>query len=115
MGAESCSDPQLLVILLGSNGRGYSALDTASALLDTYGTLAGLMNRLMRSQAPPACPLDCRQVLRQALVICPGVIEMRRDAQVTTFGLPKPHQRHFDAEPVIKLLLLGVNPPGSAP
>jgi len=44
-GAESCSDAELLAILLGSGGRGYSALDSANALLDKYGTLAGLMNR----------------------------------------------------------------------
>ena len=34
MGAEQCSDAQLLVILLGSGGRSYSALDSANALLD---------------------------------------------------------------------------------
>jgi DNA repair protein RadC len=44
-GAERCSDAELLAILLGSGGRGYSALDSANALLDKYGTLAGLMNR----------------------------------------------------------------------
>jgi DNA repair protein RadC len=44
-GAASCSDAELLAILLGSGGRGYSALDSAKALLDQYGTLAGLMNR----------------------------------------------------------------------
>lgn len=44
-GAEHCSDAELLAILLGSGGRGYSALDSANALLDKYGTLAGLMNR----------------------------------------------------------------------
>jgi len=45
IGAERCSDAELLAILLGSGGRGYSALDSANALLDKYGTLAGLMNR----------------------------------------------------------------------
>jgi DNA repair protein RadC len=45
MGAGNCSDAELLAILLGSGGRGYSALDSANALLDKYGTLAGLMNR----------------------------------------------------------------------
>src|SRR5262245_45474129 len=45
LGAERCSDAELLAILLGSGGRGYSALDAANALLDKYGTLAGLMNR----------------------------------------------------------------------
>ena len=45
MGAVRCSDAELLAILLGSGGHGYSALDSANALLDKYGTLAGLMNR----------------------------------------------------------------------
>jgi len=45
LGAERCSDAELLAILLGSGGRGYSALDSANALLDKYGTLAGLMDR----------------------------------------------------------------------
>ena len=45
LGAENCSDAQLLAILLGSGGRGYSALDSANALLDKYGTLGGLMNQ----------------------------------------------------------------------
>jgi DNA repair protein RadC len=45
LGAGKCSDAELLAILLGSGGRGYSALDSANALLDKYGTLAGLMNR----------------------------------------------------------------------
>ncbi len=44
-GAGNCSDAELLAILLGSGGRGYSALDSAGALLDKYGTLGGLMNR----------------------------------------------------------------------
>jgi DNA repair protein RadC len=45
LGASRCSDAQLLAILIGSGGRGYSALDSANALLDKYGTLSGLMNR----------------------------------------------------------------------
>ena len=44
-GAAQCSDAEILAILLGSGGRGYTALDSANALLDKYGTLAGLMNR----------------------------------------------------------------------
>ena len=44
-GAENCSDAEILAILLGSGGPGYSALDSASCLLDKYGTLAALMNR----------------------------------------------------------------------
>jgi DNA repair protein RadC len=45
LGAGHCSDAELLAILLGSGGRGYSALDSAKALMDKYGTLAGLMDR----------------------------------------------------------------------
>jgi DNA repair protein RadC len=45
MGADHCSDAELLAILIGSGGRDYSALDSANAILDKYGTLAGLMNR----------------------------------------------------------------------
>jgi DNA repair protein RadC len=45
LGAGNCSDAQLLAILLGSGGRGFSALDSANALLEKYGTLGGLMNR----------------------------------------------------------------------
>ena len=48
MGAERCSDAHLLAILLGSGWRRYSALDSANALLDKYGTLSGLMNCLIR-------------------------------------------------------------------
>ena len=44
-GAENCYDAEILAILLGSGGPGYSALDSANALLDKYGTLAALMNR----------------------------------------------------------------------
>jgi DNA repair protein RadC len=44
-GAGQCSDAEILAILLGSGGPGYTALDTANALLDKYGTLGGLMNR----------------------------------------------------------------------
>jgi DNA repair protein RadC len=51
MGAGNCSDAQLLAILLGSGGRGYSALDSANTLLDKYGTLAGLMNRSLEEVA----------------------------------------------------------------
>lgn len=44
-GAQSCADAEIVAILLGSGGRGYSALDSANALLDRYGTLAALMDR----------------------------------------------------------------------
>jgi len=44
-GAAACSDAELLAILMGSGGRGYSALDTARALLEKYGTLTAIMDR----------------------------------------------------------------------
>jgi DNA repair protein RadC len=44
-GAQSCSDPEILAILLGSGGHGYTALDAARALLDKYGTLGSLMDQ----------------------------------------------------------------------
>jgi len=44
-GASTCSDAEILAILLGSGGPGYSAVDSARSLLDKYGTLAGLMGR----------------------------------------------------------------------
>ncbi|MFZ5493925.1 MAG: UPF0758 domain-containing protein [Verrucomicrobiota bacterium] len=44
-GAGSCTDAEILAILLGSGGPGYSAEDIARAVLDKYGTLAGLMQR----------------------------------------------------------------------
>jgi len=45
LGANKCTDSEILAILLGSGGPGYTALDSANALLDQYGTLSGLMNR----------------------------------------------------------------------
>lgn len=44
-GACACTDAEIVAILLGSGGRGYTALDSAHALLDKYGTLSALMNR----------------------------------------------------------------------
>ena len=44
LGAGECTDAEILAILLGSGGRGYSALDAARAVLEKYGTLAGLMD-----------------------------------------------------------------------
>ncbi len=45
MGAENCTDADILAILLGSGGRGYSAEDVAREILDTYGTLDALMDK----------------------------------------------------------------------
>jgi len=44
-GASNCTDAEILAIILGSGGRGYSALDAARAVLDRYGTLSSLMDR----------------------------------------------------------------------
>ncbi len=44
-GPHSCTDAEILAILLGSGGPGYTAEDSAKAILDRYGTLAGLMHR----------------------------------------------------------------------
>jgi hypothetical protein len=43
-GASSCTDAEILAIILGSGGRDYSALDAARAVLERYGTLADLMD-----------------------------------------------------------------------
>ncbi len=45
LGSQSCTDSEIIAILLGSGGKGYSALDSANSLLDRYGTLTGLMDR----------------------------------------------------------------------
>ena len=50
-GAEACTDAEILGILLGSGGPGYTAFDSASALLDKYGTLSALMNRSLEEIA----------------------------------------------------------------
>jgi len=44
-GADQCSDADLLAILLGSGGPGYSAEDVARDILARYGTLAALMDK----------------------------------------------------------------------
>jgi DNA repair protein RadC len=44
-GASNCTDAELLAIIFGSGGRGYSALDMAHAVLERYGTLSDLMDR----------------------------------------------------------------------
>ena len=50
-GGESCTDAEIMAILLGSGGPGYTALDSANALLDKYGTLTALMNRSLEEIA----------------------------------------------------------------
>ena len=82
MGAGNCSDAQLLAILLGSGGRGYSALDSANALLDKYGTLAGLMNRPLSEVAEVRGIKAVRAIrLAAAYEICQRLLkEVARDA-----------------------------------
>lgn len=45
LGAQHCTDAEILAILLGTGGRGYSALDAATALIERFGTLGALMGR----------------------------------------------------------------------
>jgi len=82
MGAGSCSDAELLAILLGSGGRGYSALESASALLDKYGTLGGLMNRSLYEVAQIRGIKAVRAIrLAAAFEICQRLIkEAERDS-----------------------------------
>ena len=82
MGAERCSDAQLLAILLGSGGRGYSALDSANALLEKNGTLSGLMNRSLEELAQVKGIKVVRAIrLAAAYEICQRLLkEVARDA-----------------------------------
>jgi DNA repair protein RadC len=43
-GPDSCSDAEILAIIIGSGGPGYSALDCANAILEHFGTLPALMD-----------------------------------------------------------------------
>jgi DNA repair protein RadC len=81
-GAENCSDGGLLAILLGSGGRGHSALDSANALLDKYGTQAGLMNRPLDEIAQIRGIKAVRAIrLAAAYEICQRLLkEVARDA-----------------------------------
>jgi DNA repair protein RadC len=82
LGAERCSDAELLAILLGSGGRGYSALDSANALLDKYGTLTGLMDRPVDEIAQVRGIKVVRAIrLAAAYEICQRLLkEVARDA-----------------------------------
>ena len=44
-GPSACSDAEILAILIGTGGRGYTALDCANHVLERYGTLANLMDQ----------------------------------------------------------------------
>jgi DNA repair protein RadC len=80
-GAGQCSDAELLAILIGSGGRGYSALDSANALMDRYGTLAGLMDRPLDEVAQVRGIKVVRAVrLAAAFEICQRLLkEVARD------------------------------------
>jgi DNA repair protein RadC len=82
MGAKKCSNAELLAILLGSGGRGYSALDSANALLDKYGTLSGLMGRSLDEVAQVRGIKAVRAIrLAAAYEICQRLLqEIARDA-----------------------------------
>ena len=50
-GAAACSDAEILAILIGSGGPGYSALDCANSVLEKFGTLPGMMDKPLRDLA----------------------------------------------------------------
>lgn len=45
LGASSCTDAEILAIIIGSGGSNYSALDAASELLEKYGFLWAMMDK----------------------------------------------------------------------
>ena len=51
LGAESCTDAEILAMLIGSGCRGHSAEDIGRALIERYGSLAGMMDRSLREMA----------------------------------------------------------------
>jgi len=50
-GPTACSDAEILAILIGSGGPGYSALDSANSVLGRFGTLANVMDKPLRELA----------------------------------------------------------------
>lgn len=48
-GPATCSDAELLAILIGSGGRGYSALDCANSIVDKFGALPALMDKPIKT------------------------------------------------------------------
>jgi len=51
MGADSCTDADLLAILIGSGGRGYSAEGVARNLMERFGTLSSMMGKPLKDIA----------------------------------------------------------------
>ncbi len=81
-GAACCTDAEILAILLGSGGRGYSALDTANQVLERYGTLASLMDRPLNELAAVRGIKAVRAIrLAAAYELCQRLLkELDRDA-----------------------------------
>jgi DNA repair protein RadC len=50
-GAEECSDADILAILIGTGGKGFTAEDTARDILERHGTLAALMGKRLQDMA----------------------------------------------------------------
>lgn len=50
-GADRCTDQEILAILLGTGGPGYSAQDIAAQVLSQHGDLARLMDLPLRELA----------------------------------------------------------------
>jgi DNA repair protein RadC len=82
LGAESCTDAEILGILLGSGGPGYTAIDSARTLLDKYGTLSALMNRSLAEIAQVRGIKAIRAIrLAAAYELCQRLLkEIDRDA-----------------------------------
>ena len=82
LGANECTDAEILAILLGSGGRGYSALDAAQAVLEKYGTLAGLMDHSLDELAAIRGIKSVRAIrLAAAYELCQRLLkEIDRDA-----------------------------------
>ena len=50
-GADRCTDADILAILIGTGGPGYTAEDVAARLLERYGTLDRLMGQRLSDLA----------------------------------------------------------------
>ena len=72
----------ILAILLGSGGRGYTALDAASALIERYGTLGSMMGCALDEIATVRGIKAVRAIrLAAAYELCQRVLkETARDA-----------------------------------
>ena len=82
LGARECTDAEILAILLGSGGRGYTALDAATALIERYGTLGALMGCALDEVATVRGIKTVRAIrLAAAYELCQRVLkEIARDS-----------------------------------